>query len=71
MYDIEDTTNIYDTPNIKFKRENLIKHEDKFYFNHKKSFEKKILREFYFQIKDYFIEKNNKRYRSRKRRGCV
>ena len=41
------------------KRENLIKHEDKFYFNHKKSFEKKILRELYFQIKDYFIEKNN------------
>ena len=59
MYDIEDIINIYDTPNIKFKRENLIKHEDKFYFNHKKSFEKKILRELYFQIKDYFIEKNN------------
>ena len=59
MYDIEDIINIYDTPYIKVKKESIIKHEDKFYFNHKKSFEKKILRELYFQIKDYFIEKNN------------
>ena len=59
LYDIEDIINIYDTPYIKIKKEHLIKHEDKFYFNHKKSFEKKVLRELYFQIKDYFIEKNN------------
>ena len=59
MYDIEDIINIYATPYIKVKKESIIKHEDKFYFNHKKSFEKKILRELYFQIKDYFIEKNN------------
>ena len=58
MYEIEDIINIYDTPYIKPIKENIIKHENKYYFNHKKIFEKRILRESYIQIKDYFIEKN-------------
>ena len=59
MYDIEDIINIYDTPYIKPMKENIIKHENRYYFNHKKIFVNKILRELYIQIKDYFIEKNN------------
>ena len=57
--DIEDIINIYDTPYIKQIRESIIKRDGKLYFNHKKIFEEKILKELYYQIKDYFIDKNS------------
>ena len=61
MYDIEDIINIYAIPYIKVSKEIIIKNEEnkKYFFNHKKIFEKRILKELYLQIKDFFIEKNN------------
>ena len=59
----EDIINIYDYPYIKgtrYMKENIIKKEGKYFYNYKQDFEKKILKELYEQIKDYFIEKNNK-----------
>ena len=62
MYDIDDIINIYEIPfipHIKVLKENIIKHEERYYFNHKKLFEKKVLKELYLQIKEFFIEKNS------------
>ena len=58
MYDIEDIINIYEVPYIKPLKDHIIKHEERYYFNHKTIFKNKILKELYFQIKEYFIEKN-------------
>ena len=59
MYDIEDIINIYEIPYIKQIKKDIIKQEERYYFNHTKLFEKKILKELYYQIKEYFIEKNS------------
>ena len=58
MYDIEDIINIYEIPYIKPLKEHIIKHEERYYFNHKAIFVSRILKELYLQVKYYFIDKN-------------
>ena len=63
FYNPEDIINIYDCPyvkGIKNMKENIIKHENRYYYNYKKDFEKKVLKELYTLIKEYFVEKNSK-----------
>ena len=62
FYNLEDVINIYDYPYIKINsdKENTIKDDDgKYYYNYKKDLEN-LLKSLYNQIKDTFIEKNNK-----------
>ena len=62
FYDAEDIINIYQYPYVRvngYDKENLIKYEEKYFFNYKTSFEL-ILMSLYFQTKDFFIEKDSK-----------
>ena len=58
LYEIEGIININEVPYIKPLKEHIIKHEERYYFNHKTIFKNKIFKELYLQIREYFIEKN-------------
>jgi hypothetical protein len=63
FFNPEDIINIYDSPSIKgikYMKDNIKKHEGRYYYNHKKDFEKKILKELYSLIKEYFFDKISK-----------
>ena len=62
FYNVEDIINIYEYPYVKankYDKENLIRNNDKYYFNYKTDFEL-ILKSLHFQIKEFFIEKDSK-----------
>ena len=63
FYSPEDIINIYDFPyikGIKNMKDNIIKFDGRYYYNHKKDFEKKILKELYEIKKEFFEEKMSK-----------
>ena len=62
MYEVDDMINIYEIPFIPFSRaikESIIKHEERYYFNHKKLFEIKIFKELYLYFKEFFRVKDS------------